>query len=135
MILLFAEFFIFVLLGWIYVVIFKVLFVKNYKDYPPYFPTFGRAKKIISDCVGNQLEKSQKQLSVVDPGCGTALILSKLAKKSPQNLFVGINGIGYCIRLQNSDAGNLKMLLFYIRIFLIILMKRQILLFVFCWSL
>ena len=90
MILLFAELFLLFLLGWIYVVIFKVLFVKNYKDYPPYFPTFGRAKNIILNCVSKQLEKSQNQLSVVDPGCGTASMICKLAKKFPQHHFTGI---------------------------------------------
>ena len=90
MVLLLAEIFLLFLIVWIYVVIFKVLFVKNYKDYPPYFPTFGRAKKIILNSVAQQLKKSLKPGSVVDPGCGTASMIYKLAKKLPKHCFTGI---------------------------------------------
>ena len=108
MILLFAELFLLFLLAWIYVVIFKVLFVKNYKDYPPYFPTFGHAKKIILDCVCTQLKETQKDYSVVDPGCGTASILYLLAKKFPQHNFTGIEWNWFLYKLARFRCRKLK---------------------------
>lgn len=71
-------------------IIIKLLFVKGYKNYPPFVPTFSRARQIEVSKIASLLQNSSKQKLVVDAGCGTAGILKKLAKEFPQHKFVGI---------------------------------------------
>ncbi len=82
-----------VLLGlalWLCLVIGKLFFVKGYRDYPPFVPSFGQTKKLEFAKISKLLQKSSVPLTVLDPGCGTADLLIKLAKAFPQHSFVGI---------------------------------------------
>jgi SAM-dependent methyltransferase len=78
------------LLLYIYVILVKLFFVKDYKNYPPFVPSFGKIKKLEFIKISKQLEESKKSLTVLDPGCGTADLIIKLAKKFPKHKFVGI---------------------------------------------
>ena len=78
------------LLLYIYVILVKLFFVKDYKNYPPFVPSFGKIKKLEFIKISKQLEESRKSLTVLDPGCGTADLIIKLAKKFPKHKFVGI---------------------------------------------
>ena len=108
MILLFLELIYIIVCLCFCVVLFKLFFIKDYKNYPPYVPTFGKAKKIIFENVSLYL-KNKKNLTVADPGCGTAVLISRLAKDFPEHSFVGIewNWLLYhiaklrCRRLKN----------------------------------
>lgn len=71
-------------------VIFKLLSDKEYRNYPPYLPSFGQEKKIIIKEVEQILKDSTEPKTIIDPGCGTATLLIALAKKFPNHNFVGI---------------------------------------------
>lgn len=82
-----------ILLGlalWVCAVIFKLFFVKGYRDYPPFVPSFGQTKKIEFKRLSDILKESQNSLNILDPGCGTADLIIRLAKKFPKHNFVGI---------------------------------------------
>lgn len=75
---------------WIWVVIIKLFLNKEYRDCPPYVPSFGAEKKIIIERVSQQLQNSKQPLTVLDPGCGTGTLLTELAHQFPQHRFIGI---------------------------------------------
>lgn len=75
---------------WMWVVIIKLFINKEYRDCPPYVPSFGREKKVIVSRVTDILNHAPKKMKIVDPGCGTGSLLIDLAKKFPDHEFVGI---------------------------------------------
>ena len=79
-----------VALVWMWVVIIRLYIDKNYRDCPPYIPSFGKEKKIIIDNVSNILKNSKKQMVILDPGCGTGALLINLAKNFREHHFIGI---------------------------------------------
>lgn len=79
-------FFVFMICG----IILKLVFVKGYKNYPPFVPTFSKARQIEISKISSILKNSPNQKLIVDAGCGTASILKKLAKDFPQHRFIGI---------------------------------------------
>jgi len=85
-----ADLIFLILAFWIFVIILKLFFVKGYRDYPPFVPTFGQTKRLEFNKLSEVLQNSRKSLTVLDPGCGTAGLMIKLAKKFPQHNFVGI---------------------------------------------
>lgn len=98
---------------WIFVVMFKLFFVKGYRDYPPFVPTFGQAKKLEFNRLSEVLQNSKKSLIVLDPGCGTADLIIKLAKKFPQHSFVGIEwnkSLCRIARFKGRKLNNIKLL-------------------------
>lgn len=97
----------------IWFVIIKLLVVKGYKDYPPYMPTLGAAKKKEIELISDILKDSKHPLEIVDAGCGTASIITHLAKKFPQHQFVGIEWnktLAFFARLRSHRQNNIKIL-------------------------
>lgn len=72
------------------IIVMKLLFVKGYCDCPPYIPSFGQTKKEELLRISDVLSKATASMTIIDPGCGTAELIISLAKKFPQNKFVGI---------------------------------------------
>ena len=85
-----ANLILFVLTIYICVVIVKLFLVKGYRDYPPFVPSFGQTKRVEMNKIKEQLSQSKKNLTVLDPGCGTADLIISLAKQFPQHSFIGI---------------------------------------------
>ncbi|MBR4106601.1 MAG: class I SAM-dependent methyltransferase [Alphaproteobacteria bacterium] len=75
---------------WLCLVIGKLFFVKGYRNYPPFVPSFGQTKKLEFARIAKLLKESSTSMTILDPGCGTADLLIKLAKAFPQHSFVGI---------------------------------------------
>ena len=71
-------------------VMIKLLFIKEYRECPPYVPSFGQEKKFITQRVGEILANTTETKTILDPGCGTGTLLISLAKKFPQHNFIGI---------------------------------------------
>lgn len=71
-------------------VMLKLVFNKEYRDCPPYVPSFGQEKKVIIAKVDEILKNSPESKTIIDPGCGTGTLLIMLAKKYPQHKFIGI---------------------------------------------
>lgn len=71
-------------------VMIKLLFIKEYRECPPYVPSFGQEKKFITQRVGEILSNTTETKTILDPGCGTGTLLISLAKKFPQHNFIGI---------------------------------------------
>lgn len=72
----------------------EVYFVAAYAhsgfgEYPPFFPSFGRMKKICLREAREILAQSEKPLKVVDLGCGSGSLIIPLAKEFPQHEFCG----------------------------------------------
>lgn len=84
------EFILLVLSLWLCRIVFKLFFVKGYRDYPPFIPSFGQTRKIVLAQITENLKKNKHPLTILDPGCGTADVIINLAKKFPQHSFVGI---------------------------------------------
>lgn len=80
----------FILLAWIWSMIIRLYTDKHYRECPPYVPSFGIEKKLIIDNVREILKKSNKPLTILDPGCGSGGLIVKLAKEFPEHKFVGI---------------------------------------------
>lgn len=108
-----ANLILFVLTLYICVIIGKLFLVKGYRDYPPFVPTFGQTKKIEFDKISLILEKASKALTVLDPGCGTADLIIRLAKKFPQHNFVGIEwnkGLCRAAKFKSRNLNNVTVL-------------------------
>ena len=75
---------------WIWIIIIKLFLNKEYRDCPPYVPSFGAEKKIIIERVTAKLAASKTSLTILDPGCGTGSLIIDLAKRFPNHRFVGI---------------------------------------------
>lgn len=108
-----AELILLVFALWVCLVIFKLFFVKGYRDYPPFVPSFGQTKKIEFEKLSALLQKNSNPLVVLDPGCGTADLIIKLAKKFPQHSFVGIEwnkGLYETAKLKSRKLSNVKLL-------------------------
>lgn len=71
-------------------VMIKLLFNKEYRNCPPYVPSFGQEKKTIIVRVDEILKNSTETKTIIDPGCGTGTLLIALAKKYPEHKFIGI---------------------------------------------
>ena len=85
-----AEIVLLILALWVCCIVFKLYFVKGYSNYPPFVPTLGNVKKEEFLRLSSILKKTPKPLKILDPGCGTASLIAKLAKDFPQHSFVGI---------------------------------------------
>lgn len=70
--------------------LFRLFFNAEARQYPPYIPTFGNEKRLIIKNVAEILKNAQQPMVVLDPGCGSASLLTRLAKDFPQHQFVGI---------------------------------------------
>lgn len=82
--------FLFAALGWIMFLLVKVIFDKEFAKTPPFVPTFGAEKSIMIEEISKVLQESnQKEMTLIDPGCGIGTILIELAKKFPNHKFVG----------------------------------------------
>ena len=68
----------------------KLIFVKEYRNCPPYVPSFGSEKKVIIARVDEILKNATNTKTIIDPGCGTGSLLISLAKKYPEHKFIGI---------------------------------------------
>lgn len=77
-------------LVWFWWIIIRLFIDKNYRDCPPYVPSFGQEKNAIISEVSKILVNSNKQMTILDPGCGSGSLLIALAKKFPQHKFIGI---------------------------------------------
>ena len=75
---------------WLYVIIIKLYLNKEYRECPPYVPSFGAEKKVIFERVSAKLAASKEKLTILDPGCGTGTLIIDLAKRFPNHCFVGI---------------------------------------------
>lgn len=104
-------FLILIALIWMWVVIIKLFINKEYRECPPYIPSFGKEKRIIIEKVSDTLKNSKKTLTILDPGCGTGTLVIDLAKKFSEHQFIGIewNKFSYMIcrlrarKLKNID--------------------------------
>ena len=88
--LIFVNFLIIIAMIWFCIIVIRLMLSEEYRKYPPFVPSFGKEKGIIIEEVRKALKNSQKQLVVLDPGCGTGTLLLKLAKEFPNHKFVGI---------------------------------------------
>lgn len=61
----------------------------RFGEFPPFFPSFGKMKKVCLEEAEQILRQSQKTLTIVDLGCGSGSLLIPLAKKFPQHRFIG----------------------------------------------
>lgn len=61
----------------------------GFGEYPPFFPSFGRMKKVCLQEARKILSQSEKPLKVVDLGCGSGSLIIPLAKEFPQHEFYG----------------------------------------------
>lgn len=86
--------------------IYAIVISKNCK-YPPAFPSFGNMKKLSLD-EARKVLSTQKNLRVVDLGCGTGTLLLPLAKEFPQHHFVGYDWDFFVIQIIKFKARNLK---------------------------
>ena len=77
-------------LAWMWVVIIKLFLNKEYRNCPPYVPSFGHEKRIIVSRVTELLKNADRKMKILDPGCGTGSLIIDLAKKFPEHEFVGI---------------------------------------------
>jgi SAM-dependent methyltransferase len=93
---------------WIWTVIIKLFLNKEYRECPPYIPSFGKEKKVIIDMVGKILERSTIPMTILDPGCGTGSLIVQLAKKFPQHKFVGIEWGKLAYLIAKFKTKNLK---------------------------
>jgi len=89
-------------------VIARLFMNKEYRDCPPYLPSFGKEKRIIVSRVGEILKNSSKEMTILDPGCGTGTLLIGLAKKFPNHKFVGIEWGRPAYLAAKFNARNLK---------------------------
>ena len=85
-----SNFLIIAAMVWFCVIVGRVLLSKEYRKFPPFVPSFGNEKRILVDEVVKLLKTSKKQLTILDPGCGTGTLLLKLAKEFPNHKFIGI---------------------------------------------
>ncbi|MBQ9236078.1 MAG: class I SAM-dependent methyltransferase [Alphaproteobacteria bacterium] len=95
------------------IVMFKLLLVKGYRDYPPFVPSFGQTKKMEYQRLFEVLQQSTSKLKVLDPGCGTADLIIRLAKQFPQHQFVGIEwnkGLYKIAKLKSNRIDNVEIL-------------------------
>ncbi len=96
---------------WFCFIVARVLISNEYRKYPPFIPSFGKEKHVIVNEVSKFLKTSKKQLTILDPGCGTGTLLLKLAKKFPNHKFVGIEWSAFfgivckirCYRFKNIE--------------------------------
>jgi len=98
---------------WIWVIIIKLFTNKEYRDCPPYVPSFGAEKRIIIKQVSEILQNSPRSLTVLDPGCGTGSLIIKLAKQFPNHHFVGIEWgkLAYLIaKFKSRNLNNISIL-------------------------
>ncbi len=72
------------------VMMFRVIFDKEFAKNPPFVPTFGKESMIITTEVAKILESSSMQMKIVDPGCGIGSLIIEMAKKYPDHKFVGV---------------------------------------------
>lgn len=102
-----------VLALWLCVVIGKLFFVKGYRDYPPFVPSFGQTKKLEFTKISKLLLESSAPMTILDPGCGTADLLIKLAKSFPQHSFIGIEwnkGLYKTAKMKSRKLTNITLL-------------------------
>lgn len=71
-------------------VMIKLALNKEYRECPPYVPSFGQEKKYIVETVGKILSDTNEPKTILDPGCGTGSLLISFAKKYPNHKFIGI---------------------------------------------
>lgn len=75
---------------WFCIIVVRLLVSEEYRKYPPFVPSFGKEKSVLIEEVRKVLKKSKKQLTILDPGCGTGTLLLSLSKEFPNHKFVGI---------------------------------------------
>ncbi len=61
----------------------------DFGEYPPFFPSFGRMKKVCLSEARKILAESKKVLKIIDLGCGSGSLIIPLAKEFPQHEFYG----------------------------------------------
>lgn len=70
-------------------IIYSFLITSQCGKYPPYFPSFGKMKKIALDEADKILSPEQHPQNIMDLGCGSGGMLIPLAKRYPQHHFIG----------------------------------------------
>ena len=61
----------------------------GFGKYPPFFPSFGKMKKVCLAEAREVLAKADKPLKVIDLGCGSGSLIIPLAKEFPSHEFYG----------------------------------------------
>ena len=85
-----ANFIIIAAMFWFLYIVIKLFISEEYRKSPPFVPSFGNEKVAMIKEVRTVLKNSQKQLVILDPGCGIGTLLLRLAKDFPNHKFVGI---------------------------------------------
>ncbi len=71
-------------------VYFVLAYVKSgFGEYPPFFPSFGKMKKVCLNEAKEILRAAEKPLKVIDLGCGSGSLIIPLAKEFPNHEFYG----------------------------------------------
>lgn len=96
------------LLIWIWTAIIRLYTDKHYRECPPYVPSFGAEKKIITANVREILKKSTRPLTILDPGCGCGSLIVKLAKEFPEHRFIGVEWGKFAANMARLKTRKLK---------------------------
>jgi len=87
------------------------IFSEKHRRYPPFAPSFGKEKAVMQSIVRDILEKADRPMTVIDPGCGIGTLLVKLARQFPRHNFVGIEWgfwVFAALRLRSWRLKNLR---------------------------
>jgi len=89
---------IFCLLFWSYC-IYAIIEIANKRA--PFVPAIGKHKQLAINIISQLLTEKEKQLTIVDAGCGNGNIIAKLSLVFPNHKFIGIEYnktlYSYCI--------------------------------------
>ena len=79
----------------------------DFGEYPPFFPSFGRMKKVCLSEARKILAESKKVLKIIDLGCGSGSLIIPLAKEFPQHEFYGYDwDVVAAYKMGNMDIGS-----------------------------
>ncbi len=76
--------------------------------FAPFVPSMGKSKKHMLDLAREELEKADKQMTVIDLGSGSGSLLLPLAREFPEHHFIGIEYDWILILLSLFRARKLK---------------------------
>lgn len=93
---------------YIWIDIIRLFIDPHFRECPPLVPSFGKLKKGMIEKISLEIEKKNRKISFLDPGCGTGTLLISLAKKYPDCRFVGIEWRKATAQIARFRTRNLK---------------------------